>query len=136
MPEFQISNNKLLSLFVDRLMADKGAGALGLDEQRALKTKLMRKLDRDIQEAMLDALPDERLEELDRRLDEGMTDEELELFFEYNSPEVEMKLIITRTLERFREDYLTTGAEGEAETEALEAMMVPGVLIGDLEGGF
>lgn len=144
MSEFYISRNKLLSLYVDQLMAHKGVGSLNLDEQKQLKAKLEQKLDYSIQEAMIDALSNEKLEELDRRLDEGMTDEELELFFEYNSPEVEMKSVLADVLEKFSEDYLSSAPEVGAAPEAgpmevasqVEQMVVPGGLLSDFEGGF
>lgn len=144
MSEFYISRNKLLSLFIDQLMAHKGVGNLNLDEQRQLKAKLEQRLDYSIQEAMIDALSDEKLAELDKRLDEGMTDEELELFFEYNSPEVEMKSVLAEVLENFREEYLSSAPEVGAAVEAepaevasqVEQMIVPGGLLSDLEGGF
>ncbi len=143
MSEFYISRNKLLSLYIDQLMAHKGVGNLNLDEQKQLKAKLEQKLDYSIQEAMIDALSTEKLEELDRRLDEGMTDEELELFFEYNSPEVEMQSVLADVLENFRDEYLASapevGAVPEAEPgEVAEQVgqMIPGELIGSLEGGF
>lgn len=131
MPEFKLSKNKLLTLFVDRMMVDKGVDGMSLGEQADLRTALAKELDTEIQSAMLDALSLEQLEELDRRLDDGMTDEELELFFEY-SEGVDFQKVIKDAMERFRDAYLGKKSEDVAEELDTDDAM-PSSLIGDLE---
>lgn len=137
MPEFKISKNKLLTLFVDRMMVDKGIDGMSLGEQADLRQALAKELDTEIQSAMLEALSIEQLEELDRRLDDGMTDEELELFFEY-SEGVDFQAVVSGAMERFRAAYLGSKAVVEeiVEIESDEDGTMPSVLIGDLEGAY
>lgn len=143
MPEFKVTKNKLLSLFIDRMMVDKGVDGMSLGEQADLRKALAAELDTQIQSAMLEALPEEKLVELDKQLDGGMTDEELELFFEYSAG-VDFQSVIKDAMERFRKAYLgetsevaatEETAEVESEEEA-ESAVAPGILMTDVQGAF
>ncbi len=79
MPETNLK--QIIDEYLDRLMAEKGAGALDVAEQEKMRAELEQKLEEKIGRAMIDALPDAKLIELEQLLDMGAADEVLEKFF-------------------------------------------------------
>ena len=81
MPETTPSEEQILSAFVLKMMQDKGLTGMSDDERSRLRLNLQDKLEEQIERALIEMLSDEQLVELDRRLDEGMTEEEVEAYF-------------------------------------------------------
>lgn len=79
MPDTTLTQENSIDVFVERLMAEKG-DAGGADQSK-LKAELQERVVEKTEEAMLKALPDEKLIELERKLDEGMSDDDLGKFF-------------------------------------------------------
>lgn len=79
MPEVKPTKDGLLTAYVNKMMKDKGLEGEAYEQ---LRRQLREKLEEQVEEAMIRMLPDEKLMELDAKLDAGMTDEELEAFFE------------------------------------------------------
>ena len=93
MPEKTQENT--VDVFVESLIAEKGLTNAANREQ--IKTELQERVIERTEEAMLKTLPDEKLIELERKLDEGMSDDDLEKFFlnagvDYN-PAVEQAMM-------------------------------------------
>lgn len=99
----QLTKGKVINVFVDKMMADKGVNDAGLKEQ--LETKL----EEQIEQAMIRALPDEKLTELEGMLDREASDEEIEAFFE--GAGVDFQGAVEQTMAAFREAFLNSGAE-------------------------
>jgi len=103
MPENKPTKAKIINVFVDKMMADKGV------EDEALREQLKVKLEEQIEQAMIRALSDEKLVELDVMLDNGVSDEELEVFFD--GAGVNYEQVVEQTMAAFRKAFLAEGAE-------------------------
>lgn len=79
MPE--TNSKQIIDEYLNRLMAEKGASALGAEEQAKMRAELEQKLEEKIGRAMINALPDAKLIELEQLLDMGAADEVMEKFF-------------------------------------------------------
>ena len=103
MPENKLNDEKVLQMFVDRLIADKGGDMLDAKQKETLQGELMAELDERMQQAMIRALPDAKLMELEKMLDADASDEEIESFF--MSAGVDFDPEIRKVFEAFRTDY-------------------------------
>lgn len=103
MPENKPTKAKIINVFVDKMMSDKGVN----DE--TLKEQLKAKLDEQIEQAMIRALPDEKLVELEAMLDRDASDDEIEKFFDESG--VDFQVAVEDTMAAFRAAFLNNGTE-------------------------
>lgn len=82
MPEIKPTQTRFINTFVDKMMADKGLGVMSAEQQEELRKNLRVKVEEQIEQAMLRALSDAQLLELEKLVDNGASDEELDAFFE------------------------------------------------------
>lgn len=106
MPEMKISDERVLVAFVDKMITDKNA-LVTQQERTALYRVLREQLNVKIEQAMLSALSDEELLKLNKMLDEGASDEEVEALF--NDSEADFAGAIERALTELRTEYLEHG---------------------------
>ncbi len=121
MPENKLNDEKVLRMFVDRLIADKGGDTLDAKQKETLQGELMAELDERIQQAMIRALPDAKLMELEKMLDADASDEEIESFFANASKDagVDYDPEIRKVFEAFRTDYFKDKIKVSVKTSAL-----------------
>lgn len=82
MPIKKITQGMLLDAFIDRMLAKSGKTNITSDERRELRDQMRVELEPRIERAIIEALPDAKLVELDKLLDqEGELDDEVEKFF-------------------------------------------------------
>lgn len=97
--ETQPTKDSVISEFIDRMMAEKGVNA-DLGEKARLEQELGNRID----ESVVNALSDEQLITLDQQLDAGISDEDLERFFENSG--IDFAEVVKNTAENFRLAYL------------------------------
>lgn len=117
MPENKLNDEKVLQMFVDRLIADKGGDTLDAKQKETLQGELMAELDERMQQAMIRALPDAKLMELEKMLDADASDEEIESFF--MSAGVDFDPEIRKVFEAFRTDYFKDKIQVSVKTSVL-----------------
>lgn len=81
MPEIKPTQTRIINTFVDKMMVDKDLGAMSTEEREALRKNLRQKAEEQIEQAMLAALPDKKLLELEQLVDAGASDDVLDNFF-------------------------------------------------------
>lgn len=106
MPGKKISDERVLSAFVDKMITDKNA-LVAESDRTALYRILRERVDAQIEQAMLTALSDDQLIELNRMLDEGASDDEIEDLF--NNSGADFAGAVEKTLTMIRDDYLENG---------------------------
>lgn len=99
-------NDEKLEAFVLQMIADKG---VVLDEgaKEELKTKLLGELNEKLDEAMINALPEEKVEALNKMLDERgdeATEREIHAVVYSSTPEI--SAAVDKAMNEFRENYL------------------------------
>lgn len=104
MPESKPNQDEILSAFVIKMMQDKGLPDMSEETRSRLRMSLQDKLEEQIEQALVGMLSDEQLMELDRKLDEGATDEEVEAFF-LNSG-ADANVAMTDAMKAFREAFM------------------------------
>lgn len=109
MPESAPSQEQILSAFVIKMMQDKGVTSLSDEERSRLRMSLQDKLEEQIERALIEMLSDERLVELDKKLDEGATDEEVEAFFLASGADANQ--VMTDAMKAFREAFMNLPME-------------------------
>lgn len=109
MPEINPAQTRIINTFVDTLVADKGLGAMGAEEQEVLKKDLQTKVEEQIEQAMLRALSDAQLVELEKLVDGGASDEDLGAFFENSG--VDFAQAAEQAMSEFRQEFLSNVAE-------------------------
>lgn len=121
MPENKLNDEKVLQMFVDRLIADKGGDTLDAKQKETLQGELMSELDERMQQAMIRALPDAKLMELEKMLDADASDEEIESFFANASKDagVDFDPEIRKVFEAFRTDYFKDKIKVSVKTSVL-----------------
>lgn len=119
MPENKLNDEKVLAMFVDRLIADKGGDTLDAKQKETLQRELLEELDERIQQAMIRALPDAKLMELEKLLDEDAPDEEIEGFFK--GADADFDPAIRKAMDEFRTDYFKDKIKVSVKTSILEA---------------
>lgn len=120
MPENKLNDEKVLRMFVDRLIADKGGDTLDAKQKEILQKELFEELDERIQQAMIRALTDAKLVELEKLLDEDAPDEEIESFFK--GAGVDFDPAIRKALDEFRTDYFKDKIRVSVKTSILETV--------------
>lgn len=119
MPENKLDDEKVLRMFVDKLIADKGGDTLDAKQKETLQGELFEELDSRVQKAMIRALPDEKLVELDKLLDADASDEEIGAIF--GNSGVDFGPAVRKVMSDFRNDYFTGKIEVSVKTEAAPA---------------
>lgn len=121
MLENKLNDEKVLQMFVDRLIADKGGDTLDAKQKETLQGELMAELDERMQQAMIRALPDAKLMELEKMLDADASDEEIESFFANASKDagVDFDPEIRKVFETFRTDYFKDKIQVSVKTSVL-----------------
>lgn len=104
MPEVKPTKDGLLTAYVNKMMKEKG---LEGEQYEQLRRQLKEKLEEQVEEAMIRMLSDEQLLELDARLDEGMSDEELEGFFE--GAGVNLEAAAEQAMVSFKSAFMASG---------------------------
>lgn len=112
MPEIDFNDERALMAFVDKMITDKDAG-VSAEERARLRGELYEKMNERIERAMIGALPDQMLIELDKSIDNGMTDEEIEEFFEGTG--IGFSEVVQKAMKEFREEYLSGAATAEGK---------------------
>ncbi len=106
MPEERFLDEGLVSAFVEGIIADKGVDNLDKTEKEKLKTDLAEELDRRVEKAMLGALSTSKLAELEEKLERGISDEELQAFFD--TTDLNFEWIAQREMVGLRNDFLNS----------------------------
>lgn len=99
-------NSKSLVAFVEQMITDKGE-QMGVDELENEKTRLSGLLNDELDEAMVNALPDDKAAELEKLLDEKgdeATENEITAII-YGSQNL-INDAIEKTMSEFRDAYL------------------------------
>lgn len=109
MPEIKPTKTQVITMFVNKMMADKGIQGMTPEEEAALKEQLGMKLEEQIEQAMIRGLSDEKLDELEGLLERDATDEELEKFFDASG--VDFQAVTEQTMMAFRKAYLAENGE-------------------------
>ncbi len=90
-----------LDLFVSRLLKAKGQ-----QDEPSMHARLLEKLNDKIDNAILMALPGDRLDYLEQSIDDGtLTEDGVKSVL--NNSGIDSEAVITDALEEFRDDYLT-----------------------------
>lgn len=118
MPENKLDDEKVLRMFVDRLIADKGGDTLDVKQKGILQKELLEELDERIQQAMIRALPDAKLMELEKLLDEDAPDEIIEGLFK--GAGMDFDPAIRKAMDEFRTDYFKDKIKVSVKTSILE----------------
>ncbi len=108
MPEIKPTQTRIINTFVDKMMADKGLDAMSAEEQAELKKNLRVKVEEQIEQAMLRALSDAQLLELEKLVDDGVSDEELDRFFADSG--VDFTKAAEQAMIEFRKAFLASAA--------------------------
>lgn len=112
MPETNYNDERVLMAFVDKMVTDKDANVSG-GARTKLRGQLFEEMNRRIERAMIEALPDQLLIELDKSIDNGMTDEEIDEFFEGTG--IGFSEVVQQAMKDFREAYLNGSVVIEEE---------------------
>lgn len=120
MPENKLDDEKVLRMFVDRLIADKGGDTLDVKQKEILQKELLEELGERIQQAMIRALPDAKLMELEKLLDEDAPDEAIEGLFK--GAGMDFDPAIRKAMDEFRTDYFKDKIRVSVKTSILEAV--------------
>lgn len=111
MPEIKPTQTRIINTFVDKMMVDKDLGAMGAEERDALRKNLRQKAEEQIEQAMLAALPDKKLLELEQLVDTDASDDVLDDFFANCG--VDFTKAAEQAMVEFRKAFLNS-AVGEA----------------------
>ena len=95
------SQDEMVSVYVYSLMEDKGENPEDIEAHKALKQQVVGA----VNDAIIDALPEEKAEELNKLFeqDEATPEKVAEVVA---SAGIDTQAITEQTLEKFREDYL------------------------------
>lgn len=102
------NQEQMLLSFISKMMADKGLKLSAVQEQQ-LKARLYDKLNEQIQQSLVRALPNDKLVLLDKLLDDDLPSEVIEKFFEESG--VDMQAAVARAMEDFRQAFLKEGQD-------------------------
>lgn len=114
MPENKTKEETIVA-FVDQMLAEAQIAGMSPEEQTALKAQLEDGADDVVEMALIEALPDEKLIELNELLDNNAPDEDLDGFFA--SAGVDFAEVVGNALLKYRQDFLANLAQ-TPESEA------------------
>lgn len=81
MPEENQNQSNPIEAMIERIAVLQGVETMPPENQVQLRAQIRKVVEDRVEDVMLNALSDEKLVELNQRLDEEMSDEELEQFF-------------------------------------------------------
>lgn len=125
MPENKINAEGVISSFLDQIIAAKGEN-LSKNERLSLRQELFGELDDKINAAVIAALPDDKMLELNRELDGNASEQEIEEFF--LNAGVDFNKVALQTALQFRKDQLRDVPRTKvpvAETVTVTATVAP-----------
>lgn len=114
MPKINFSEEQVLENFVRQMVTDKGLLEEDRNQNGKIQHELLGALDAAIEKAMIAALPDAKLMELNQLLDAGADDAQIETVFA--GAGVNYEVVAGRTMAAFREAYLSKGDSTMADT--------------------
>ncbi len=121
MPENKINTEGVISSFLDQIIAAKGEN-LSKNERLSLRQELFGELDDKINAAVIAALPDDKVLELNQKIDGNASEQEIEEFFA--NAGIDFNKVALQTALQFRKDQLRDVPqvkEGAVTTEAVAA---------------
>lgn len=136
MPKINFNEDQVLESFVHQMVVDKGLAEEDRNQNGKIQHELMEQLNEAIEKAMIAALPDAQLIELNRLLEAGASDEEVMKVFE--TAGVDFELAAGKAMAEFRQKYVGEGKTTMAEQSPAgrplqgESSEVPGK--SDVEG--
>ncbi len=104
MPNINSEQEQVMEAFVHQMVADKGLLEEDQKQNGKIQQELRVQLDEVMDRSLIDALPEEKLVELDKMLDAGATDDEIENFFD--TAGVDFEAAMRGAMEEFRRQYL------------------------------
>lgn len=128
MPENKINPDMVLSRFLDEIVAVKGAG-LSKVERLSLRQDLRTEMDEKVDAAIIAALPEDKLLELNKMVESEASEDEIENFFV--TAGVDFEKVALSVMLQFRKDQMgdkAAGAEVKGASDGTEA------LVGDAAG--
>ncbi len=117
MPENKYTSEEVLATFLDQLIVEKNGEEMDFKKRSAIRRELREKLEAEIDGALVDALTDEQVVELEKRMNDDMAEDELGEFLENTG--VDYEAAVLRALDKVREEYLK-GAGDLSMTEGAE----------------
>lgn len=105
MPKINFGQEQTLEAFVYQMVIDKGLLEEDKKQNGKIQHELRVRLDETIQMAIIDALPEPRLKELDQALNSGATDRQIEQFFQ--NAGVNYTKVAADAMAKFRQNYLS-----------------------------
>lgn len=127
MPKLNIKEAEVMDLYITRLVADKGLRETDRAEHGKISHQLQLEFEEACQQALINALPDEKAIELNKKLtaDPNFTDAQIEEFFMAALPNSEQ--VILDTMAKFRANYLGTAKDTSMTSEQNTSNTVPPV---------
>lgn len=126
MPENKINPDMVLSRFLDEIVAVKGAG-LSKIERLSLRQDLRTEMDEKVDAAIIAALPEAKLLELNKLVESEASEDEIENFFV--TAGVDFEKVALSAMLQFRKDQMGDKVvEAEGASDGAEA------LVGDAAG--
>ena len=108
MPEnIGLSDERIMQIYVNKMVTDKSGQDLDEEDVDKITRVLISQLNERLEHAVISALPDEALAELNDLLDENGTTEEIDRVFDESG--MDFDAVVKQTLEDFRQDYLQNG---------------------------
>lgn len=103
MPENKINAEGVISSFLDQIIAAKGEN-LSKNERLSLRQELFGELDDKINAAVIAALPDDKVLELNQKIDGNASEQEIEEFFA--GAGIDFNKVALQVALQFRKDQL------------------------------
>lgn len=105
-----LSEDELMALFVEQLILDKGMGDLDEPVKDQVRQDLMNSLVFQMNRAILNALPEDRYEEIAKKIEDGTITMEI-MQDEVRKADIDVDAVVADTLAKFREVYLAEDTE-------------------------
>lgn len=99
-----VQGGTAISMFIDKLLEEKGASEMGAEVMAQMKKDLETRLEDRINAVVLENIPADKLEEFNNLLDEGKQ-EGIDAFYKRNIPD--MDSIIAKAFMDFRSLYIS-----------------------------
>lgn len=120
MPKINFGQEQVIEAFIYQMVVDKGLLQEDKKQNGKIQHELREQLDEAVQMALIEALPEPRLKELDQALKSGVTDEQIMQFFQ--NAGVNYPKVAAAAMAKFRQEYLSS----QANTQDSQANMPNG----------
>ncbi len=120
MPKQNLEDEQAYATFIEEIVRGMGLEEQDREMQGRLSQDLKMKLDEVIEQALVKALPDDKVDELDKLLDSEASDEEIEDFFDTVGGDYDTEAIIRKTLEDFRKAFVEKPEDAKSGEVAAE----------------